>query len=187
MILQSCGSTKQVTSGNYYNNPHAVQEGQRLETLNVDILVEEETDKLRVVGIAQDIDETDARMEALRAGQREISSLLETTVVEFTRQYQQKYVQGDKKYKNNQTKSVIEYSVAQAVSVRPIGIPDRIRLDDGSYKIYRCIELKTPTKEVIGKVYEDLTREEIIGMDYDRDQFIKENMDILQELREKVK
>lgn len=176
-----------MTNANYYENPYSTQKEQKLETLNVDILVEEETDKLRAVGIGEDIDEADARMEALRAGQRELASLLETTVVEFTRQYQQKYAKGDKKYKDNQTKGVIEYSVAQAISVRAVGAPDRYKLEDGTYKVYRCIELKTPTTEVLGKVYEDLTREEILGMDYDRNQFIKENMEILQDLRAKVK
>ena len=187
MILQSCGSSKQVTNANYYDNPHAAQEEQRLETLNVDILVEEETDKLRVVGIGEDIDEADARMEAIRAGQREIASLLETTVIEFTRRHLQDYVKGNKKYKGSQTNGVVEYSVAQVISVRAVGTPDRYRLEDGSYKIYRCIELKTPTTEVLGKVYDDLTREEIIGMDYDRDKFINENMELLQELRAKTK
>ena len=194
-LLSSCGGTKQVANAGYYNNPYPQQQNQRnqqqtmqeLKTLKVDELVAEETDKLRAVGIANDADENDARREALQAGQLEIASLIETSVVALTQEYNQKNQVNGKKLKDEQRKEFIEFAVSQKISVKAIGTPDRFMLGDGTYQIYRCVELKVPTADVLGDLHNQLTKEEIIGLDYDREKFIKDNLDRIQELRENSK
>ena len=199
-LLSSCGGSKQVANAaaGYYNNPYPQQfapqqqtnpqqQMQELKTLKVDELVAEETDKLRAVGIATDIDENDARREALQAGQLELASLIETSVVALTQEYNQKNQVNGKKLNEEQRKELIEFAVSQKISVKAIGTPDRFMLGDGSFQIYRCVELKVPTTEVLGQIHDELTREEVIGVDYDREKFIKDNMDRIQELRENAK
>lgn len=199
--LSSCGGSKQMANAGYYNNPYPQQQQyvpqqqvkpqqqsmQELKTLKVDELVAEETDKLRAVGIGNDPDENDARREALQAGQLELASLIETSVVALTQEYNQKNQVNGKKLKEEQRKELIEFAVSQKISVKAIGTPDRFLTGDGSFQIYRCVELTVPTVEVLGDIHNELTREEVIGMDYDREKFIKDNMDRIQQLRENAK
>lgn len=189
MFFQSCGGSKQVANAGYYNNPYPPQNQQmkELKTLKVDELVAEETDRMRAVGIATDIDEADARREALQAAQVELASLLETAIVALTQEYNKKTQKENKKLKEKQREEFIELTVTQKVSVKPIGAPERFMLGDGSFRIYRCVELQRPTAEVLGEIHDELTQEEILGVDYGKEKFIKDNLDKINELREKIK
>ena len=125
-LLSSCGGSKQVANAGYYNNPYPQQQYQQqsiqqqpmqeLKTLKVDELVAEEKDKLRAVGIANDADEMDARREALQAGQLELASLIETSIVALTQEYNQKNQVNGKKLKDEQRKEFIELAVSQKIS-----------------------------------------------------------------------
>lgn len=189
VAVSSCGSSKQAANADYYNNPRqaTTPQQQKLETLEVDRLVSEETDKLRAVGTAIDIDEMDARREALQNGQLEIASLLETSVIALTQAYAQENNLNSKKLEDKKRNEFVEFSVAQNISTRPVGPVERFLNADGSYQVYRCVELMKPTDEVLGNVYNDLVKEEIIGLDYDKQKFIQDNFDKIKELREKVK
>lgn len=196
--LCSCGGSKQVANAGYYNNPYPqqqqyqqvvqpIQQQEALKALEVDKLVAEETDKLRAVGIATDADEGEARKEALQNGQLEIASLLETSIIALTQVYNQKNTVNNKKLTERQRKEFIEYAVAQKISTRPVGLVDRFRNSDGSFQIYRCVELSIPTANVLGQIHEELTKEEVIGIDYDKEKFIQDNLAKIQELRNQVK
>jgi G:T/U-mismatch repair DNA glycosylase len=192
MLLGSCGGAKQIANGAYYNNPQpqvtpVIQKQEELKTLEVDKLVAEETDRLRAVGVATDDDENEARKEALQNGQQEIASLLETSVVALTQVYNQKTKVNKKKTTEQQRKEFVEFTVSQKISTRAVGTPNRFLNADGSFQIYRCVELKMPTAELLGEIHDELTREEVIGVDYDKQKFIKDNLEKIQELRENVK
>ncbi len=182
LFMQSCGGSKQVV-----NTGIKTPRQKELKTLEVDKLVADETDKLRAVGIATDHDEMEARKEALQNGQIEIASLLETSVVALTQLYNQKTTANSKKFTERQRKEFIELTVAQKISTHTVGAPDRFINDDGSYQVYRCVELKTPTAELLGEIHDELTREEVIGVDYDKKKFIEDNLEKIQELREKAR
>lgn len=182
LFMQSCGGSKQVV-----NTGIKTPRQQELKTLEVDKLVAEETDKLRAVGIATDREEMEARKEALQNGQIEIASLLETSVVALTQLYNQKTTANSKKFTERQRKEFIELTVAQKISTRAVGEPNRFIDDDGNYQVYRCVELKIPTAELLGEIHDELTREEVIGVDYDKKKFIEDNLEKIQELREKAR
>ena len=129
----------------------------------------------------------EARKEALQNGQLEIASLLETSVVALTQMYNQKVTVNSKKLTERQRKEFVELTVSQKISTRAVGVPDRFINDDGSYQVYRCVELKTPTAELLGEIHDELTREEVIGVDYDKKKFIEDNLEKIQELRENAK
>ena len=182
IFMQSCGGSKQLANaGSKFTGK------KELKTLEVDKLVAAETDKLRAVGIATDIDEMEARKEALQNGQLEIASLLETSVVALTQMYNQKVTVNSKKLTERQRKEFVELTVSQKISTRAVGVPDRFINEDGSYQVYRCVELKTPTAELLGEIHDELTREEVIGVDYDKKKFIEDNLEKIQELRENAK
>lgn len=189
VALSSCGSSKQAANADYYNNPQqaTTPQPQKLETLEVDRLAAEETDKLRAVGTATDIDEMDARREALQNGQLEIASLLESSIIALTQRYAQENDLNRKTLEDEQRKDFVEISVAQNISTHSVGVVERFLNADGSYKVYRCVELTKRTDEVLGNIYNDLVKEEIIGLDYDKQKFIQDNFDKIKELREQVK
>ena len=58
---------------------------------------------------------------------------------------------------------------------------------DATVQVYVCVELQKPTDQVLGEIYDQLTQDEILGTDYDKQKFIQDNKDRLQELREKSK
>ena len=184
IFMQSCGSSKPVEKIIQLANEPRLKE---LKTLVVDKLVAEETDKLRAVGIATDIDEMEARKEALQNGQIEIASMLETSIVALTQVYNQKVKANSKKFTERERKEFIELTVSQKISTHAVGTPDRFITDDGEYHVYRCVELRTPTAELLGEIHDELTREEVIGVDYDRKKFIEDNLEMIQELREKAR
>ena len=86
IFMQSCGGSKQLANaGSKFTGK------KELKTLEVDKLVAAETDKLRAVGIATDLDEMEARKEALqnvrcRYGQNARSTLL----LERSRRYRER-------------------------------------------------------------------------------------------------
>lgn len=199
LLIQSCGGPRQMVNGGYYNNPYPQQQPQvqesaepvikstKREVSEVDRLAAEETDKLRAVGIATDYDEQDARTEALQNGQREIASYIETAVIALTKEYSKKSQLNKKTFKESDRDDFVEFAVAQNVSVRPVGVPDIYDLSDGSVRVARCVELREKTENVLGKIHDSLTQEEIIGIDYDKQKFINDNIDRINELRDNLK
>ena len=194
LMMQSCGASKQANVA-YYQNPYPQQQYQQPEqstapkmrqTSELDRLVAETTDKLRAVGVSDDYDESDARIEALRNAQLELATLLENSIIALVQQYQKKSELNRKQLDESQVESYVESSVAQKISARPIGVPEIYDLADGSVRVRRCVELIEKTEEVVGEVYDNLTAAEVIGIDYDKEQFVKDSMEQLQQLRDKL-
>ena len=194
LIMQSCGASKQATNANYYQNPYPQEQPQQPQqtapkkraTSELDILVEQATDKLRAVGVADDYDEADARVEALRNAQLELATMLESSIIALVKEYDKKSELNRKKMDESTKEGFVESSVAQTISVRPIGVPEIYDLADGSVRVRRCVELAEKTEEVVGEVYDTLTANEVIGIDYDKEKFIKDNMEQLQQLRDRL-
>ena len=192
IVLSSCGGSRQVTAAPRYQQEIAtVRDDQprlkKRETREVDKLVAQETNKMRAVGIGVDFEEKEARREALRDAQNSLASQLETAIVSLTTEYHKKNTLNVKKLSEGNTEGIVEYSVAQKVAVHPVGVPEVYDASDGSIQVYVCVELNTPTSDVLGGVYDDLSKDQILGIDYDKQKFINDNLDRLKELRERVK
>lgn len=190
-MLSSCGSSKKAAADNYYNNPRksgttAQPEETKRETKEVDRLVAAETTNMRAVGIGNDFEEKYARREALRDGQATLASYLETVIVGLTNEYHKKATANQKKFSETNLEEYVETSVAQKISTKMIGVPEVYDLSDGTVRVYICVELSKPTDKVLGDIYDQMTSDEVIGTDYDKQKFIEDNKDRLRELREKA-
>lgn len=75
----------------------------------------------------------------------------------------------------------------QKISTRLVGIPEVYDLSDGTVRVYVCVELSLATDQVLGDIYDQMTRDEILGSDYDKMKFIQDNRDRIQELRDKLR
>ena len=190
MSLMACGSTKSVVNQGYNNSG---QDGKqqsfmvKQQTREVDKLVAQETNRMRAVGIGNDYDEKLARREAQNDAKNTLAGYIETSVVALTSEYTKKTTINKKKISESNIEGMVETSVAQKVSTRMIGVPEVYNVSDGSIQVYVCLELVKPTEEILGEVYDDLSKDDVLGVDYDKQKFISDNKDRIQELREKVK
>ena len=192
-ILCSCGGSKNVANDGYYSNPSRnVKVAPTLtqkdrEVREVDKLAAKETDKMRAVGIGNDVEEKYARREALRDAQTTLASYLETTIIALTKEFHKKASINNKKVSETNIEDYVESAVSQKISSKIIGVPEVYDVSDGTVSVYVCVELSKPTEQILGEVYDQLTVDEILWTDYNKQNFIKDNLDRLQELRESVK
>lgn len=190
LMLGSCGSSKKATADNYYSNPTektAQPTLKKREVREVDKLAAAETDKMRAVGVGNDFDEKEARREAIQDAQNTLAGYLETAIVSLTQEYHKKANANAKKYSESNLERIVEATVSQKVSTKMIGTPEVFDASDATVQVYVCVELQKPTDKVLGEIYDQLTEDEILGIDYDKMKFIQDNKDRLQELRDKVK
>lgn len=190
LMLGSCGSSKKATADNYYSDPGqktAQPTLKKREVREVDKLAAAETDKMRAVGVGNDFDEKEARREAIQDAQNTLAGYLETAIVSLTQEYHKKANANAKKYSESNLERVVEATVSQKVSTKMIGTPEVYDASDATVQVYVCVELQKPTDKVLGEIYDQLTQDEILGIDYDKMKFIQDNKDRLQELRDKVK
>lgn len=189
LMLGSCGSQKKVAANNYYSEPQAPVSQPTLkkrEIREVDKLVDKETDKMRAVGLGNSYDEKLARKEAIRDGQATLTGYLESSIVSLVQDYHKNAAVNGKKYSESNTEGLVETAVSQKVSTKIVGVPEVYDAADGTVQVYVCVELQKPTNEIIGEVYDQLTKDDVLGSDYDKMKFIQDNKDRLQELRDKV-
>lgn len=191
VVLWSCGSSKSFVANDYsvQSKPKNVVQPTltKREVREVDKLAAAETDKMRAVGIGNDYEEKEARREALRDGQITLAGYIETAVVSLTQEYHKKASVTGKKFSETQIESYVETAMAQKVSTRMIGVPEVYDASDGTVQVYICVELSKPTEQILGDVYDQLSKDDVLGADYDKQKFIQDNKDRIQELREKAK
>lgn len=190
MLMTSCGggTTKNVVTPNYGNNQReSIPAMVKQKTREVDRLAAEETNKMRAVGVGNDYEEKEARREALNDAKNTLAGYIETAVLSLTQEYHKKTGMNKKKLSESQLEGVVETAVSQKVSTKPVGVPEIYNMADGSIQVYVCLELTKPNDQILSDVYEDLTKDQVIGVDYDKMKFIQDNKDRIKELREKSK
>lgn len=188
ILFYSCGSSKASSSydsSRQNDKKHLTMKKQEIR--EVDKLVAQETNKMRAVGIGNDYEEKDARREAMNDARTILAGYIETAVIALTQEWTEKNRANKDKLSEAQRKEFVEQAVAQKVSTRLIGTPEIYNVSDGTIQVYVCLELTKSTADILGDVYDNLTREDVIGIDYNREQFINDNIDRIKELREKVK
>lgn len=193
LLSTSCGSSKKAAADNYYVDPNPKKEGmlkqpteKKRDLKEVEKLAATESANMRAVGIGNDFDLKYARREAIRDGQNTLAGFLETTIINLTKEYHKKATANTKKFSETNLEEYVETSVAQTISTRVVGTPETYDLSDGSIRVYVCVELSTPTKDVLSNVYDQMSQDEILGTDYDKTKFIEDNMNQLDQLREKA-
>ncbi len=185
VLMGACGSKK--SGDDYYNDPGRKLTEKKREVREVDKLAAEEKDRMRAVGLGNDADEKYARREALRDGQTILAGYLETAIVAVTTEYHKKATANAKKFSESNLEEYVETNVAQKVGTKMVGVPDIYDKSDGTVSVYVCVELTKTTDQLLEQMYDQMTEDEVLGTDYDKQKFIEENKKRLEELREKVK
>lgn len=170
VLLTSCGSSKSVSVS---SNPSATRV--KREVSQVDLLVSQQTTKLRVAGIGTSYQEAQARSEALNSGTVMLAEMMGKAVAQVLDSYKKKNVINVRQYEEAVSEGLTKTLVSQYVRVRQVGLPEIYDRTDGIIEVHLCLELVDDTKEVIDRIYENLKKEEVFGTDIDRDKFYEEN------------
>ena len=192
LFVCSCATRKAIPA-DYYTDPSGIEKKNesalretKRETRQVDILASEATDKLRAVGIGNDYDEKYARREAIRDAQTILAEYIENAIVEVVKEYNKNVKLNRDMVSERNIEGVVISTVAQKINSVPVGLPEVYDLSDGTVRVYVCVELKSKTEDLLGETYDNLTKEQILGVDYDKQKFINDNIDTIKKLQNKL-
>ncbi len=189
VLISSCGSKQAATSYNPTptNKVRTELKHKRRDVREVDKLAAKATDRMRAVGVGNDMDEKYARREAMRDAQLTLVSYIETTVTSTVTEHYKKTTANNKKLSVTDIESFVRTAVSQTISTRAIGLPEVADVSDGTVTVYVCLELVPTTAELLGDVYDRLPADLAMGADYYKDTFIKDNKERLEKFRFQVK
>lgn len=194
--LCSCGGSKKVANSDYYNNPQGyVQSGQQ-QTVNqtrqrrtVDpmyTLAKQEGDRLRSAQSATSHLEDVALDNAENAAAQALASRLETAIMGVRDRYNRTSQVNNQVLTEQDAQNHIKSYFAQKISYVVIGEPSIYDNPNGTITAYVCVEMKTKTEDVLSEAYDNLTREGVIAVEYDKKKFIEENKEELKKLQQQL-
>lgn len=193
IVLTGCGSSKSVS------NPPAVNQSmQKLAEIECQQIAEQRPD-IRAWGSGVSFDEMKARNYAMLQARSEFAKAIASKVIAATSQGGTDYekastdgsrgamVRDESKISNDDAIAVAENVVKNAVVIKT----ERFMLNDGSYKVYVCLEYR----EGVGKLADAIARgveqrisdDERLKMQFDLDQFRKRYEEKLEQMREERK
>lgn len=183
IMLTACGSTKQTLP--YYERAteQGSVKGSTLRESNPVLrLAKEQGNSLRAAQSSTARIEDVALENAENAAAQALASRLESAIYGIRERFNQNNQIDDKNLTEEQTRNLIRTKIKQSISYKVIGEPAIYDNSDGTVTIWVCVELTKPTEQILNDAYKSLTDDEIIKMNYDRDQFVKDVKDELDQL-----
>lgn len=198
--LCSCGGSKQMANAGYYNNPYPQQQqyvsqqqqqsvGQTRQRRTVDpmyTLAKQEGDRLRSAQSATSHLEDVALDNAENAAAQALASRLETAIMGVRDRYNRTSQVNNQVLTEQDAQNHIKSYFAQKISYVVIGEPSIYDNPNGTITAYVCVEMKTKTEDVLSEAYDNLTREGVIAVEYDKKKFVEENKEELKKLQQQL-
>ena len=198
--LCSCGGSKQMANAGYYNNPYPQQQqyvsqqqqqsvGQTRQRRTVDpmyTLAKQEGDRLRSAQSATSHLEDVALDNAENAAAQALASRLGTAIMGVRDRYNRTSQVNNQVLTEQDAQNHIKSYFAQKISYVVIGEPSIYDNPNGTITAYVCVEMKTKTEDVLSEAYDNLTREGVIAVEYDKKKFIEENKEELKKLQQQL-
>lgn len=198
--LSSCGGSKQMANAGYYNNPYPQQQqyvpqqqqqpiGQTRQRRTVDpmlTLAKQEGERMRAAQSATAYLEDVALENAESAAAQLLASRLETAVVGVRERYNKNTQVNTKTMTEQDAQNHIKSYFAQKISYTVIGEPSIYDNPDGTITAYVCVEMRDRTEELLGEAYDNLSRDEVIAVEFDKKKFVEENQNELKKLQEQI-
>lgn len=199
-LLCSCGGSKQMANAGYYNNPYPQQQqyvsqqqqqsvGQTRQRRTVDpmyTLAKQEGDRLRSAQSATSHLEDVALDNAENAAAQALASRLETAIMGVRDRYNRTSQVNNQVLTEQDAQNHIKSYFAQKISYVVIGEPSIYDNPNGTITAYVCVEMKTKTEDVLSEAYDNLTREGVIAVEYDKKKFVEENKEELKKLQQQL-
>jgi len=189
VAVSSCGSSKQAANADYYNNPYGQQQGQTRQRRTVDptyTLASQEGENLRAAQSATSYIENIALTNAEAAAAQALAARLESAIIGVRENYNKNSQLNNAVMTEETTQNLVRQYFAQRISYRIIGEPSIYDNPDGTITAYVCIEMKTKTEDVLSEAYDNMTRDKVIAIDYDKQKFIEDTKDELTKLQQQL-
>lgn len=190
-ILVSCGNTQRTVAPDYqqqWQQQQSVQQRPTRVLRETDPCIElatADSENLRAYGTATSYIEKTALNEAERDARNNLAEMIKIAVEGAAQDYEMNATSNLK----NSAEAIGEVVMSQFVDeevkntrIIKTSIYDR---SDGSVQVYVCIEMRNSQKDFEQKLDNTLSREDIIGIQYDRDRFIEKVADGLKEYKER--
>lgn len=144
----------------------------------------EVSENLRAFGTATSYIEKTARNEAARDARNQLAQMIKIAVEGAAQDYSQNATVNLKKTAEEIGEVVMTQYVSEVIeNTKPIkwSVFD---LSDGSVQVSVCIEMEKSKKEVKAELSNVLDKDDVIGIQYDRDRFIDKIYDGLEEYKQ---
>lgn len=189
--LCSCGGSKQVANAGYYNNPYPQQQQQSAtrQRRTVDptyTLAKQEGDRMRAAQSATAHLEDVALENAESAAAQALAARLQTAIMGVRERFNSTTQVNNQAMTEQTAKNHIKNYFAQKLAWVVIGEPSIYDNPNGTVTAYVCVELKTKTEDVLKEAYDNLTREGVIAVEYDKKKFVEENKEELKKLQQQL-
>lgn len=189
--LCSCGGSKQVANAGYYNNPYPQQQQQSAtrQRRTVDptyTLAKQEGDRLRAAQSATSHLEDVALENAESAAAQALAARLQTAIMGVRERFNRTTQVNNQAMTEQDAQNHIKSYFAQKIAWVVIGEPSIYDNPNGTVTAYVCVELKTKTEDVLKEAYDNLTREGVIAVEYDKKKFVEENKEELKKLQQQL-
>lgn len=191
-LLVSCGASRKAAADYEYQQwkQQQAQQQQRptrqLRTLEPCIaLAQEQSENLRAYGTATSYVEKVALNEAERDARNRLAQMLKVAVEGAAQDYGQNANQNLKNTAGNIGESIMTQYVAEEVANTRIIKTSIYDLSDGSIQVYVCLEMQKGEKEFTEKLANELDRDGVLGLQYDRDRFMEKMAAGLEEYKKK--
>jgi len=190
LALTSCGSKKVAQADEYYDNPkqrtvrptRVAQQESRVEAAAKQYV----NGKLRAFASSKDYDKTDARRDAIRSAQVELAMLIENGISQTVKEFRKKATANKKMMTEKEIEDHVESFVIQVIQNTRVVDSQAYDVSDGTVEYEVCVEIPSPVDNVIGEIGDNLSREGVLAVDYDKHQFIKENKEIIENNRARL-
>jgi len=187
LVCTSCGASKGTTI-NYQSQHQSVQQrpNRTMRTLEPCIsLAQEDSECWRAYGTATSYVEKNAINEAHRDARNQLAQMMKVAIEGAAQDYAMNAQKDLKGTAETIGESVMtQYVTAEISNTRTIktSIYD---LSDGSIQVYVCIEMRKKKEEFNNELDNTLSRDGIIGIQFDRDRFIKKMSSNLEDYKKK--
>lgn len=132
-----------------------------------------ESENLRAYGTATSYVEKVALSEAERDARNRMASMIKVAVEGAAQDYAQNAARNMKSSAGTLGESIMTQYVAQEISNTRVIETSIYDLSDGSVQVYVCIEMRNTTKEFSDKLENELSRDGVIELEYDRERFMQ--------------
>ena len=179
MLFASCGSSKsKLESYTRYDGEGGMQKSVLRESNPVLRLANDKNAlSLRAAQSARSMLEDVALENAENAAVQTLASRIESAVEGVRERFNETNQIDSKTMTQQQVRNLITTKINQKISYRVVGEPAIYDNTDGSVTVWVCVELVKPTDNFLSDLYDDLTKDDIISIDYRRDKFAQDMKD----------
>ncbi len=190
LVMASCSSKKTAMADQYYDHPKGrTTQPTRVaqEKSHVENSAEQyQNGRLRAFASVKDFDKSDARRDAIRSAQVELAMLIENAISQTVKEFRKKSTVNMKMLSEKTIEDHIESFVVQVIRNSRVVDSQAYNLSDGTVEYEVCVEIPSPVDNLIDEIGDNLSREGVLAVDYDKQEFIKENKEIIENNRARL-